>query len=99
MQGVKGNEEAEKELLPQMIEVKAMAERLDAISISMENILFGVSNDAVRWVEIMEAKENRPSRVTLHLSVECGDHIKRDTLQELQDCRHDICNTQRKGKV
>jgi len=68
VQGVKGNEEAEKELLPQMIEVKAMAERLDAISISMENILFGVSDDAVRWVEIMESKDNRPSRITLHLS-------------------------------
>ncbi|MEK7852151.1 MAG: helicase, partial [Deltaproteobacteria bacterium] len=31
-QGVKGNEEAEKELLPQMTEVKAMAERLEALS-------------------------------------------------------------------
>jgi len=68
VQGVKGNEEAEKELLPQMTEVKAMAERLDALSTSMESVLFGVSDEAVRWVEIKETRDNRPARVTLHLS-------------------------------
>lgn len=79
-QGVKGNEDAEKELLPQMTEVKAMADRLDALSSSLESILFGVSEDAVRWVEISEPRNNRPARVTLHLSPLNVGNTLRETL-------------------
>lgn len=67
-QGVKGNEMAEKDLLPQMVEMKAMADRLEGLSSSLESILFSVSDDAVRWVEVREGKEARPPRVTLYLS-------------------------------
>jgi ATP-dependent DNA helicase DinG len=66
--GIRGNEMAEKELLPQMVEVKAMADRLEALSSSLENILFGEGNDSVRWVEVREGKGARPPRVTLYLS-------------------------------
>lgn len=79
-QGVKGNEEAEKELLPQMIEVKAMFDRLDALSSSIENIVFGVSDDAVRWVEIREPGGARPARVTLYLSPLYVGGVLNDTL-------------------
>jgi ATP-dependent DNA helicase DinG len=44
------------ELLPQILELGAVAERLESTSSSMENILFGESEDVVRWVEVGDGK-------------------------------------------
>ncbi len=63
-----GDETAERDLHPKIVEIKAITGRLYCLLSALEGILFGDGGEAVRWVRLEKPCSGGRCRLSLHLS-------------------------------